>query len=134
MADTTLDFYRQTRALFADLAELADKEYLEYWGNSPEEEEEVAAYSWFESVANALNRKMRHGLFVTETAAFFSYVSVVLSQCSEEVANCIDVAFVENLFWRVPPDKASPYWAVLPPALQTLYLGFHSGRPDFSVG
>jgi hypothetical protein len=46
-----------------------------------------------------------------------------------EVRNCIDVSFVENLFWQVTPDRSGPYWARMPDLLKRLYLGFHSKPP-----
>ena len=127
MVNTNLEFYLQTRALFPNLAELADKEYVRCWGNPSDTD--PYSYSWFESVANALNKEMCRGLFRAENEEFFNYVSSVLLQCGDEVANCIDVALVENLFWRVSPEKAAPYWTILPPPLQKLYLGFHSQPP-----
>jgi hypothetical protein len=127
MLNTTLDFYRTTRELFPELAERADREYVKYWDERPEEHE--SSYSWFASVANALNKEMCRGLFSKESAAFFDYVNAVLSQCGDEVANCIDVSLVENLFWQVSPNKASPYWKLLPPQLKKLYLDFHSDPP-----
>lgn len=125
MFNTNSDFYLRVRASFPELAERADWEYLKYWEEAPKAEE---AYSWFGSVANALNKEMRRGLFLAETGAFFDYVNSVLSRCSDEVENCIDVSLVENLFWEVSPTKAALYWAILPSPLQKLYLEFH-GRP-----
>lgn len=127
MPNTTSSFYPRTRALFPELAQRADREYVNYWGEAPEENEN--SYSWFASVAGALNKEMRRGLFLSESAAFFDYVTSVLSQCSDEVANCIDVSLVENLFWQVSPNKAAPYWNVLPPPIQRLYLAFHGQTP-----
>ena len=118
MFNTTLDFCLTTRELYPDLARRADVEYVKYWGESPMGEE--SSYSWFGSVANALNKDMCQGLFLHEAAAFFDYVTSVLLQCSDEVANCIDVSFVENLFWQALATRAISYWNVLPPPLQEL--------------
>lgn len=41
----------------------------------------------------------------------------------------LDVSFVENLFWQVPPAKAAAYWKKLPLQLQALYVDFHSKPP-----
>jgi hypothetical protein len=128
MFSTTLDFYLRTRAQFPQLAQRADREYLKYWGEEPLPEE--SSYSWFGSVANVLNKEMCGRILEPESAAFFVYVTSVLLQCGDEVANCIDVSLVENLFWQVPARKTIPYWNILPPPLQELYLGFH-GRPPF---
>jgi hypothetical protein len=48
---------------------------------------------------------------------------------SEEVFKCLDVAFVENLFWQVPASKATPYWEQLPARFKALYQGFHHRTP-----
>lgn len=120
-------FYLQTRALFPDLAERADREYLKYWGTLPEAIND--SYAWFGSVATALNTEMCRAAYVPESGAFFDYVSSVLAHCSAEVRTCIDVSLVENLFWGVPLTKAQPYWSILPPPLQQLYLDFHRTAP-----
>ena len=122
MLNTTLEFYLRTRELYPDLARRADVEYVKYWGEAPTGEE--SSYSWFESVANALNNDMCQGLFLQETAAFFDDVTSILLQCSDEVSNCIDVSFVENLFWRVPAKKSISYWKVLLPPLNSYIWGF----------
>lgn len=127
MIESTLDFYLQTRTLFPDLTERADREHVKYWGESPEAIAD--SYSWFNAVASALNNAMCQGSYVQECQAFFDYVDTVLAQCGEPVKTCIDVSLVENLFWQVSLAKARPYWAVLPSQLQTLYLGFHRVAP-----
>ena len=125
--DTTLNFYLRTRTLFSELAQLTDREYVKYWGEPPQADSD--SYSWFASVANALNKAMCRDLFLAESVSFFDYVNSVLSQCDDEVANCIDVSLVENLFWRVPLHQAAPYWNILPQPLQKLYLEFHKEPP-----
>jgi hypothetical protein len=52
-----------------------------------------------------------------------------LKDCSAEVRNCIDVSFVENLFWQVPANRAEGYWQQLPGPLKQLYLQFHRRAP-----
>ena len=127
MVESTLDFYLQTRTLFPDLTERADREHVKYWGESPDAIAD--SYIWFNAVASALNNAMCQGAYVQESRAFFVYVITVLAQCGEPVRTCIDVSLVENLFWQVSPTKAGPYWAVLPSQLQNLYLGFHRDAP-----
>ncbi len=48
---------------------------------------------------------------------------------SQEVYRCMDVAFVENLFWQVGGGRAASYWELMPGRLKELYLGFHSRAP-----
>jgi hypothetical protein len=124
--NTNSSFYLAAREQFPALAEKADRLYFKYWHEQPSEE---GAYSWFESVANALNEEMRRDACLAECAGFFNFVARTLSAASDEVKQCIDVSFVENLFWRVPPAKATAYWKILPPPLKALYLGFHAQPP-----
>ncbi|HEY0586773.1 MAG TPA: hypothetical protein VGD52_11610 [Pseudoduganella sp.] len=119
-------FYLAARERFPALAQKADRHFLKYWTEQPSVE---APYSWFESAANALNDEMRREGYLSECAEFFRFVAGVFASASEEVRRCIDVSFVENLFWQVPPAKAAAYWKELPPQLQALYVGFHSQRP-----
>lgn len=56
------DFYVAVRLQFPDISLKADKEYVEYWGEAIEEIHSGAAYSWFESLANALNTEMKQGI------------------------------------------------------------------------
>lgn len=122
----TIDaFYLAVRANFPELSVDADREYLKYWG----ENYDIDPYSWFQSLAKAVNAEMQMGLGVAQIDAIFKYIDDAFLRGSEEVKNCIDVSFVENLFWRVAPQKAEPYWQILPEALKRLYLGFHAQPP-----
>ena len=119
-------FYLAARQRFPALARKADSHFLKYWAEQPSVE---AAYSWFESAANAVNDEMRHEGYLSECSEFFRFVAGVFASASEEVRRCIDVSFVENLFWQVPQAKAAAYWQELPPQLQALYVDFHCQRP-----
>lgn len=124
--DTTASFYLTAREEFPSLARMADRHYLKYWGEQPSGE---AASSWFESAANALNEEMKRGACLGECAQFFIFVAQAFGSASDEVKRCIDVSFVENLFWQVSPAKAAAYWKKLPPVLQALYVEFHHKPP-----
>lgn len=122
---TVLDLYNAARDLFPEITEIADRIHEKTWGEpSPE-----FSYSWFESLANALNNDMNKGVSAGQHMKLFSFFSQALHDCSPEIKNCIDVAFVENLFWQVPGNKAAPYWENLPVSLKELYIGFHSRAP-----
>lgn len=125
--ETNVAFYQSSRAKFPDLTERADRQHTKYWGEPSAEEQD--SYSWFESASRALNNEMQRGTYVNECQAFFQFVENVYRTGSEEVKKCIDVAFVENLFWRVSPKKVGPYWQVLPKILQDLYVDFHARSP-----
>ncbi len=124
---TNSAFYLAARARFPDFAEKADRKYFEYWDEQPRAE---GAYSWFESAANALNAEMKREGDLAGCSEFFEFVDSIFASASEEVRRCIDVSFVENLFWQVPPAKAAAYWNKLPPQLQALYVGFHNRPPN----
>ena len=125
--ETTAAFYQCARTKFPDLTEKADRQHIAYWGDPPSEETD--SYNWFESVSRALNNEMQRGDYYDECQAFFQFVESVFRTGSDEVKKCIDVAFVENLFWKVSPKKIGPYWQALPKILQKLYVDFHSNSP-----
>lgn len=120
-----VDFYSETRARFPEITSKADQEQDRLLGDvSPD-----FAYLWFESLANALNAEMVRGLSYSVYAELVDFISRQYSVGSKEVKGCIDVAFTENLFWRVPADKARPFWDGLPDNLKNLYVAFHGHGP-----
>ncbi len=86
-------------------------------------------YLWFESLAASLNDTM----LTDQPSANFGKLCHSLEQAYKfgdgSVKTCIDVAFVENLFWKVPVPDAKRYWAVFPKTLQTLYTDFFGRTP-----
>jgi hypothetical protein len=122
--DSILQFYRDTRQRFPAILEEADKVHLRLW-----EVEDEWAIMWFESLAEMLNENMRKGARMDIADMVFDYMRERFATGSKEVQRCIDVSFVENLFWRVPPKHARIYWARMPDLLKKLYLGFHSKPP-----
>lgn len=123
--DSLLQFYRATRERFPLIVKLADKQHVaDGWDLNDE-----FAYSWFQSLANLLNANMRKeaGLDICEMV--FEYMRQQYLDGSPEVRNCIDVSFVENLFWQVSSKKAKSYWLNMPDVLKDLYLGFHAKPP-----
>jgi len=125
--ETNIAFFQSARAKFPDLAEKADRQHIKHWGAAPSAEQD--SYSWFESVSHALNFEMQREAYIKECQAFFQFVDGAFRSGSAEVKNCIDVAFVENLFWEVSPQKVAPYWQALPQALRKLYVDFHARTP-----
>ena len=114
----------QVHEKFPVIAAAADRRHEKYWGDYPPEE----AYSWFESLANALNDEMRDRALPAVHLPLMRHLEGALGS-SEEVYRCIDVAFVENLFWQVGGERAAPYWELMPGRLKELYLGFHPRPP-----
>lgn len=123
--DTNQDFYVAFREQFPEFSSHADRELFKNWGESGD----IAPYSWFHSLANAINRDMQSGSRLKEITDIFTYIEKAFLNGSDEVKNCIDVSFVENLFWQVSPKKAEPYWLGLPDTLKKLYVDFHAQPP-----
>ncbi len=122
---SVLEFYNVTRDKYPDVTEKADKEHVRIWGDLDPE----FAYSWFESLANALNKEMTEGVDPEKYRDLLEFISAQFQTGDEEVKNCIDVAFTENLFWEVPSIKAKAYWELLPENLKELYVNFHWREP-----
>ena len=122
---TVVDLYNVVRDRFPEITEVTDRVHVKTWG----EPEPEFAYSWFGSLANALNNDMNKGSDAKKYMTLFSFFNHTLQDCDPEIKNCIDVSFVENLFWQVPGNKAEPYWLKLPASLKELYIGFHSRAP-----
>lgn len=120
-----LDLYYETREKFPEITEKADREHIRNWGDIDPE----FAYSWFESLANALNKEMSREISPQNYLGVFWYLSASFCNGDKEVRNCIDVAFTENLFWRVTVVQAEPYWELLPSNLKDLYVNFHYRTP-----
>ncbi|RDH41181.1 DUF7674 family protein [Zooshikella ganghwensis] len=120
-----LDMYNQFRETFPDLTEKTDKEHIRRWS----EVDPDFAYSWFESLANALNNEMNKKISVSKYSEVFEFIRSHFMNGNKEARNCIDVAFTENLFWQVKPENAKPYWDALPNVLKELYVDFHNRKP-----
>ena len=122
--DPIVQLYRDTRERFPTIVEATDRKHLETWELNDED-----AYMWFHSLADTLNAQMRTDANLNVAGAIFDYMRHRFATGGAEVRNCIDVAFVENLFWRVSPAHAEAYWARMPDLLKSLYLGFHASPP-----
>ncbi|WP_022979689.1 hypothetical protein [Ideonella sp. B508-1] len=120
-----IDLYREVREHFPEAANGAD---LEHRRLGFEVDPEYACL-WFGHLANALNYQMTEGVPFVKHEALFRFFSDAFSNGSDEVKECIDVSFVENLFWRVDMVLAQDYWRGLPQSLKSLYIGFHGSAP-----
>jgi len=121
------EFCESIKKQYPEISDKADIEYEKYWNSLVKME--FSSYSWFKSLANALNSEMKRKVAVAKHKALLETVSNECKVGVAEVKNAIDVAFVENLFWQVPASEASMYWDALPKDLQALYVGFHSRTP-----
>ncbi|ASF47980.1 DUF7674 family protein [Methylovulum psychrotolerans] len=120
-----LEMYEEFRVEFPELTAKSDIEHCKYWGEVDPE----FAYSWFGSLANTLNKEMSRGIDVKTYKNQFEFFHSKYITGDSEVKNCIDVSFIENLFWQVVPEKALPYWQALPLPLKELYLDFYGHSP-----
>lgn len=122
--DPIPQFYRETRERFPTIVEATDRKHLEIWELNDED-----AYMWLHSLADTLSVNMRTSAALDVAGTIFDYMAERFATGSAEIRRCIDVAFVENLFWLVPPYSAAVYWVRMPDPLKRLYLGFHSKPP-----
>lgn len=89
------------------------------------------AYMWFESLANVINLEMGRGANEELYKGLVEAMSSHREIGDNIVKNCIDVAFVENLFWDVSDrNTIKRFWQILPENLKALYIGFHGRLPD----
>ena len=121
---SVLQLYRDFRKRYPELTHAADARHIKVWDRVDDE----TAFSWFESLAGVVNDQMGTLEQSADLESVFSYFERELEGSDNEVKNCIDVSFVENLFWRVQSNSAAGVWDALPKLMQQLYLGFH-GRP-----
>ena len=126
MSELRDGFCRLIKERWPDISSKADIEYERLWGDFTGE---YYSYSWFEALANALNKEMGRGVSASAYQDLLSLISASFDSGDEAVRVCIDVAFVENLFWQVPKNKSADYWAALPENLRELYLAFHRHAP-----
>lgn len=122
---SVLEMYRDFRKRFPELSQAADTRHIRIW----ESVDDDTAYSWFESLAGTINDQMGEAKQVANLALVFSYIEGKHRGGDDKVKSCIDVSFVENLFWQVKPKSAASVWPKLPKSLQQLYLNFHSRPP-----
>ena len=103
--DLLLQFYKATRERFPAIVALADERHVrDGW-----DLDDAFAYSWFQSLANMLNAHMCRMAGQKSCKTVFDYMRQQFLNGSLEVRNCIDVSFVENLFWGMPAAKATWY-------------------------
>ncbi|WP_444884626.1 DUF7674 family protein [Microbulbifer sp. PSTR4-B] len=120
-------FCRQIKETYPEISAHADKLYDDYWNRLVQTE--FSSYSWFESLANALNSEMKKKVAADNYQALLETISSEYEHGESGIMKAIDVAFVENLFWQVNSDNARPYWEVMPKNLKGLYVGFHGQAP-----
>lgn len=121
------EFCQLIKEKYPAISAKADAEYVRLLGDFTDSE--YYSHSWFEALANALNKEMGREVPAASYEELLAVISSSFESGDEAVQKCIDVAFVENLFWQVSRVKCQTYWAVLPENLKDLYLDFHHRSP-----
>ncbi|WP_421711533.1 DUF7674 family protein [Alcanivorax sp.] len=117
--------YNNFRAEFPEITRLTDLEHIQEWGSVDPE----MAFSWFESLARFINREMSKGVSVKPYIPVFEFLRRGFMLGNDDEKKCIDVSFVENLFWGVDKEKRDSYWRAFPDVLKGLYVSFHGREP-----
>lgn len=121
------DFCKRIKKAYPSISEKTDQEYSRLYDDF--NDEEFYSYTWFDTLANAINNEMANGVSPSIYSKLFIDISQEFEVGSEEIKKCIDVAFVENLFWKITPKKAQSYWSIFPDNLKKLYIDFHRKTP-----
>jgi len=127
MSEQRDKFCTAIKQKYPEISEKVDAEYLKQWGEC--DAPEYYSYSWFEALANTLNKQMSWSVPAEKFSDLFSDISDAFKSGGADVKECIDVAFVENLYWQVAPEKAENYWVLMPDTLKELYVDFHHRTP-----
>jgi hypothetical protein len=122
---TLVELYTAVREKFPVVSRKADDLHMKLWGDPDEE----SAFVWFESLANALNIEMAAGSDPLHHVPLLNFMDGAFSGGSVELRNCLDVSFMENLFFGVVSSKAKPYWKITPNRLRDLHVAFHGRGP-----
>lgn len=120
-------FCKKIKDNYPDIAKKADQEYLRLFDDF--DDNDPYSYLWFETLADAINYEMTNEIPASTHSNLFNDISQEFMKGNEDVQKCIDVAFVENLFWKVSSNHALPYWSILPDTLKHLYIEFHRRLP-----
>lgn len=128
MSELRDEFCRSIKNRYPAISAKADEEYQRLWGDFTDASYD--SYSWFEALANAINKDMGCEVPASEHQELLAVISSYFEFGDESVRKCIDVAFVENLFWQVPKTQSvTAYWGFLPNNLKDLYIDFHHQSP-----
>ena len=119
------EMYHDFRAQYSALSIAVDARHLVVWGSV----DDTTAFMWFESLANVLNTRMGDVSQHAEIGAVLAYFEKALRTGDAGVKKCIEVSFVETLFWQVSRENSAPVWALLPKSLQGLFVDFHGRSP-----
>ena len=118
------NFYKLVTSEFTLDAKQADKVYRELGFDK----EDKAYYIWFECFAEVTNMLMKEN-DKDNVLKHFSFFTSYLNNGTDVIKNCIDVSYIENLFWKVDKETSELFWPLLPKQMQELYIDFHGLKP-----
>jgi hypothetical protein len=119
------DMYNDFRHHFPGISKQTDIEHVNNWNHTDIE----SVHAWFESLAKTLNKLMLSHCAVDTITPIYAFFRKCYVLGNDDEKQCIDVAFVENLFWQMKPETAEPYWLTFPQELKDLYVNFHHRAP-----
>ena len=118
--------YKEILDKYPNISSKANDELEKTW---PGTDEEFYIYTWFEALARVLNNEMQKEIPPSNHESLLKLIASSFLAGDENLKKTIDVAFTENLYWQVYPEKAAPYWEVMPEVLKKLYVDFHHKNP-----
>ena len=124
--ESAKELHLAVRREFPAISSAADLLHEKRWGSTLGPDFE---YAWFEALADAMNAEIVREAPCALHLPLFRFMERAFFQGSDAVKNCVDTAFVENLFWQLSSLKCAPYWHHMPPKLKQLYTDFHGHAP-----
>jgi hypothetical protein len=120
---SVLDFREKLKARFPEDAARATANTEQYWGCPWEEITDHGCGVWFEKFGAQTAAAMRRRDEET-VLAHLQCISERLQTADKQLADAIDVSYMENLFYKL--DKRSQRWGWLriPQNLKDLYIQF----------
>ena len=118
-------FLAELKVNFPEISRKTDVIHINTWGCL----DSKSNFSWLENLARAINNEMANDVPAHRYQQLFSFLSKQYQSDDPLIKEYIDVSFVENLFWKIPKDKAASYWVILPNNLKLLYINFHQMKP-----
>jgi hypothetical protein len=112
------------RAAFPEDAARADRRVADQGFDAGD-----APYAWVEHFSQFTTDAIKGKDFVT-AENHLREVSAILAGGNEEIARCIDVAYVESLMWDIRDEKRKAEgWRLVPHNLRGLYVAMWGERP-----
>jgi len=102
--EAPLDLYNLVRLNFPEITAKADREYIRLWGELDSE----FAYSWFGSLANALNAEMCKGTNYESHTKLFIFISNSLEIAQKRFITALMFRLLKTCSGRSQAKKQLP--------------------------